>query len=280
MNLLTNYHSHCEFCDGHAPMADFVEEAVAEGFASYGISSHAPFPVANNCNMHRERLADYLDEFHRLKSLYASKIELYVGLEIDFLDDTFNPSIPYFQELPLDYRIGSVHYIVTPDGTPIDTDGSPDRFRGYVDTYFGGDVDEAVRRFYRSSFRLIELGGFDFLGHLDKIGLNASLYRPGLDREAWYRQLVNDYLEAIASRHLLVEVNTKAFATRGRFFPNEDYFEQMHRLGIRVVVNSDAHYPAKINAGRPEALHALARAGYTAVWQLSRGEWVEAPLDL
>ena len=30
MNLLTNYHSHCEFCDGHAPMADFVEEAVAE----------------------------------------------------------------------------------------------------------------------------------------------------------------------------------------------------------------------------------------------------------
>ena len=96
-------------------MADFVEEAVAEGFASYGISSHAPFPVANNCNMHRERLADYLDEFHRLKSLYASKIELYVGLEIDFLDDTFNPSIPYFQELPLDYRIGSVHYIVTPD---------------------------------------------------------------------------------------------------------------------------------------------------------------------
>lgn len=261
-------------------MADFVEEAVAEGFASYGISSHAPFPVANNCNMHRERLADYLDEFHRLKSLYASKIELYVGLEIDFLDDTFNPSIPYFQELPLDYRIGSVHYIVTPDGTPIDTDGSPDRFRGYVDTYFGGDVDEAVRRFYRSSFRLIELGGFDFLGHLDKIGLNASLYRPGLDREAWYRRLVNDYLEAIASRHLLVEINTKAFATRGRFFPSEDCFEQMHRLGIRVVVNSDAHYPAKINAGRPEALHALARAGYTAVWQLSRGEWVEAPLDL
>ena len=51
MNNLTNYHSHCDFCDGHAPMELFVREAVKEGFSSYGISSHAPFPVQNGCNM-------------------------------------------------------------------------------------------------------------------------------------------------------------------------------------------------------------------------------------
>lgn len=50
MNNLTNYHSHCDFCDGHAPMELFVREAVKEGFSSYGISSHAPFPVQNGCN--------------------------------------------------------------------------------------------------------------------------------------------------------------------------------------------------------------------------------------
>ena len=38
MNNLTNYHSHCDFCDGHAPMELFVREAVKEGFSSYGIS--------------------------------------------------------------------------------------------------------------------------------------------------------------------------------------------------------------------------------------------------
>lgn len=27
MNNLTNYHSHCDFCDGHAPMELFVREA-------------------------------------------------------------------------------------------------------------------------------------------------------------------------------------------------------------------------------------------------------------
>lgn len=278
MDNLTNYHSHCDFCDGHAPMEAFVQEAINKGFRAYGISSHAPFPIPNSCNMHRERMACYLGEFNRLKQIYSSQIELYIGLEIDFLDDTFNPSIDYFRELPLDYRIGSVHYIVTPDGTPIDTDGSPDRFRGYVDTFFDGDVDEAVRRFYRSSFRMIELGGFDFLGHLDKIGLNASLYRPGLDGEPWYKKLVSGYLEEIAARDLLVEVNTKAWEPRGRFFPHRDYFEQMKALGIRVVVNSDTHYPEKINSGREAALRALSQAGYTSVWRLGRDGWVDEPI--
>ena len=278
MDNLTNYHSHCDFCDGHAPMEAFVQEAINKGFRAYGISSHAPFPIPNSCNMHRERMACYLGEFNRLKQIYSSQIELYIGLEIDFLDDTFNPSIDYFRELPLDYRIGSVHYIVTPDGTPIDTDGSPDRFRGYVDTFFDGDVDEAVRRFYRSSFRMIELGGFDFLGHLDKIGLNASLYRPGLDGEPWYKKMVSGYLEEIAARDLLVEVNTKAWEPLGRFFPHCDYFGQMKALGIRVVVNSDTHYPEKINSGREAALRALSQAGYTSVWRLGRDGWVDEPI--
>lgn len=278
MDNLTNYHSHCDFCDGHAPMEAFVQEAINKGFRAYGISSHAPFPIPNSCNMHRERMACYLGEFNRLKQIYSSQIELYIGLEIDFLDDTFNPSIDYFRELPLDYRIGSVHYIVTPDGTPIDTDGSPDRFRGYVDTFFDGDVDEAVRRFYRSSFRMIEMGGFDFLGHLDKIGLNASLYRPGLDGEPWYKKMVSGYLEEIAARDLLVEVNTKAWEPRGRFFPHCDYFGQMKALGIRVVVNSDTHYPEKINSGREAALRALSQAGYTSVWRLGRDGWVDEPI--
>ena len=91
MNNLTNYHSHCDFCDGHAPMELFVREAVKEGFSSYGVSSHAPFPVQNGCNMQKEKMTAYLEEFRRLKQLYSSEIDLYIGLEIDFLDDSFNP---------------------------------------------------------------------------------------------------------------------------------------------------------------------------------------------
>lgn len=43
MNL-TNYHSHCLYCDGRADMDSFIRFAISEGFTSYGVSSHAPLP--------------------------------------------------------------------------------------------------------------------------------------------------------------------------------------------------------------------------------------------
>lgn len=42
MNL-TNYHSHCLYCDGRADMASFARFAISKGFTAYGYSSHAPF---------------------------------------------------------------------------------------------------------------------------------------------------------------------------------------------------------------------------------------------
>ena len=46
--------------------------------------------------------------FLHLGGKILRQLEIYAGLEIDYLDETYNASIPYFQELPLDYRIGSI----------------------------------------------------------------------------------------------------------------------------------------------------------------------------
>ena len=43
MTNLTNYHSHCLYCDGRANMDDFIRFAISEGFTSYGISSTTIF---------------------------------------------------------------------------------------------------------------------------------------------------------------------------------------------------------------------------------------------
>lgn len=51
-----------------------------------------------------------------------------------------------------------------------------------------------------------------------------------------------------------------------------------HDRGIRVQVNSDAHYPERINDGRKEALIALRRAGYDEVMEMHPGAWIEAPI--
>ena len=65
MTNLTNYHSHCLYCDGRANMEDFIRFAISEGFSSYGISSHAPLPFSTAWTMEWDRMDDYLSEFSR-----------------------------------------------------------------------------------------------------------------------------------------------------------------------------------------------------------------------
>lgn len=278
MNL-TNYHSHCSFCDGRAPLEEFIKEAIRQGFTSYGISSHAPLPFSTAWTMDWEQVPAYLDEAQRLKQKYADQIELYIGMEIDYLDEESNPSIARFRELPLDYRIGSVH-LLTDGREVVDIDVSAEVFRTIVDERFGGDLDSVIHLYYNRLLRMMALGGFDILGHADKMHYNASCYRPGLLDEPGYEALMRDYFTEIARREIVVEINTKAFYLLGTFFPNERYFRLLHELGIRVQVNSDAHFPEKINTGRPEALAALVQAGYREVMELHQGVWAEMPILL
>lgn len=259
-------------------MEDFVRFALSEGFTSYGFSSHAPLPFSTAWTMEWDRMDDYLMEFRRLRAKYAGRIELYIGLEIDYLNEESNPSATRFRELPLDYRIGSVHMLYNDKSEVVDIDVPADAFGQIVDGQFGGDLERVVRSYYGRLRHMLELGGFDIVGHADKMHYNAACYRPGLLDEPWYDTLVKEYFEDIARRGYQVEINTKAYHDLGTFFPNERYFPFLHSLGVRVQVNSDSHYPERINSGRPEALQALKKAGYATVMELYGGAWQEMPI--
>lgn len=277
---LTNYHSHSLYCDGRAGMEDFVRFALSEGFTSYGFSSHAPLPFSTAWTMEWDSMDDYLAEFHRMKEKYAGKIELYLGLEIDYLNEESNPSVTRFRELLLDYRIGSVHMLYNDKSEVVDVDVPADTFRHIVDEHFCGDLEQVVYLYYGRLRRMLELGGFDIVGHADKMHYNAACYRPGLLDEHWYDTLVKEYFEDIAAHGYQVEINTKSYHDLGTFYPNERYFPLLRNLGIRVQVNSDSHYPERINSGRPEALRALKKAGYKNVMEIYDGVWQEMPIVL
>ena len=88
----TNYHTHTLFCDGRASMETFVRFALSRRFSSLGFSSHAPLPFSTSWTMEWDFMETYLAEFLRLRERYASRIELYVGLEIDYLNDYSCPA--------------------------------------------------------------------------------------------------------------------------------------------------------------------------------------------
>ena len=81
---LSNYHSHCLFCDGRSTPENFIRFAIAHKFRAYGFSSHSPLPFETNWNMSKDDMPEYLAEIERLKHKYKEQLEIYVGLEIDF----------------------------------------------------------------------------------------------------------------------------------------------------------------------------------------------------
>jgi histidinol-phosphatase (PHP family) len=261
---------------------NFVKFAVSKGFRAYGFSSHSPLPFETFWNMSASDMPEYLAEIERLKKKYADKLEIYVSLEIDYLDETFNPSISYFRELPLDYRIGSVHFLPLSEHLSEDNmvciDGGFAEFKDSVDKHFGGDIRKLVTQYFESTMKMVEYGGIDIVGHIDKVYMNGQRYKELLMEEAWYRNLLKDCLDLIAQKEIMVEINTKNLSKKNQTFPHVCHIPLLLERNIPVMVNSDCHFPDLVNDGRPEALKFLKDSGFRATRELIKGKWVEAPL--
>ncbi|MCH5346142.1 MAG: histidinol-phosphatase, partial [Muribaculaceae bacterium] len=168
------------------------------------------------------------------------------------------PAIPYFNTLPLDYRIGSVHFIPSKrDGRMIDIDGSAARFLDNMEREFGGDIEDGVNAFFDASEAMIASGGLDIIGHFDKIIMNGIEFDKRLAESVLYQRRVNRLIDCIAAAGIVAEINTKAIDKRGRFFPDASLWPALRRAGIPLVVNSDVHYTNLVNAGRDRAFEIL-----------------------
>ena len=282
MEQNSNFHSHCTFCDGRSHPENFAKFAIANKFRAYGFSSHSPLPFETFWNMSKNDMSEYIAEVNRLKNKYTDIIEIYLGMEIDFLDMTYNASIPYFQSLPLDYRISSIHFI--PWALPlleenmVCIDGAYEDFKNGIDEHFNGNIRHITEAFFESSMQMVEAGGFDIVGHIDKIYMNGSKH-PDFDPHAdWYQKPFLELLDLIAEKDLIIEVNTKSKTKTGQTFPHIESFKELKKRNIPVMVNSDCHYPDLVNDGREATLALLKDAGYQSTRELVSGKWQEVKI--
>ena len=100
-------------------------------------SGRVLFEETDICNMKEEDVPRYLSEVERLKSIYGDRINIYASMEIDYMD-VWGPSCSFFEKFPLDYKIGSIHFIKSFVNTDqfIDVDGSFDNFKQKMDCHF------------------------------------------------------------------------------------------------------------------------------------------------
>lgn len=254
--MLKNYHSHSQFCDGKATIEQFVEAAIALGFTTWGVSPHSPLPMLSHAPwaIAIDEVEGYIAHCEELKVKYKGAIEILTGMEIDYIDGQYNPSSLYFQNLALDYRIGSVHLLRSPrTGELVDIDCAVEQFSKSVDYHFSGSLQRVVTSYYESMTSMVEAGGFDFVAHPDKVSSNATLLSSKITSKEWYRALIDDFFVLCARRGVVLEINTKAYLSKGSFFPDVTHFDRVAELGIKVVINSDAHHVDRIDVGLREA---------------------------
>ncbi len=276
----TNYHGHSNYCDGHGNIEEYILKAIEYKMPVIGISSHAPVPFNCFWTMKKDRLKEYDKEVQDLKEKYNDKITVLKALELDYLPayGGFNKSV--LDNIQLDYRIGSIHFIDRfKNGESWGIDGSFDEFKQGLKEIFNNDIKAVVKRFYELTKEMITTQQFEILGHFDKIKMHNVTEQLFDESDEWYIEEIESVLRLVAERDIIVEINTKSYEKNGLLFPGPEIFPLLRKYNIPITINSDAHYPEKLEASYLEVAHFLLDAGMTHLKEYKLGKWCDVEFN-
>lgn len=278
----TNFHSHSHYCDGKHEIRAHIESAISRGFVAWGCSSHMPVPFPSHWNMPLNRFADYLGEVAALKAAYADQIQIYCGLEMDFIPGIAGSFNTPFQENHLDYTIGSIHFVdAYEDGTPLEIDGPHIGFLKGLKKIFKGDAQAIVRRYFELTRQMIEEDKPDVLGHFDKIKMQSEEGVLFAESDSWYREEITRTLDVIEETGIITEVNTRGIYKKlvAETYPSRWVLEMMQARNLPIMLNSDSHHPDEIDGKFSETAAMLREIGFTHLNILWDDKWQAVPFS-
>ena len=271
-----NLHLHSRFSDGHNEPVEYVKSALEMGIKHLGFSEHSPLPFDNPFSLKKSDVEEYIKTIETLKNEYSGQIEIYRALEMDYIPDMSNNFDFWRRKCNVDYLIGSVHLVVAPGSDDLwFTDGP--KYQTYDDglnSMFGGDIRRGVKAYYNQMNEMIMTQKFEIVGHVDKIKMhNRDRYFK--EDEKWYQNLVDECLDLIKEKDLIVEINTRGKYKKryNGLFPDGMALEKVKSRNIPVIISSDAHTPHEINLGFEEARSKLKEKGFTELVKFKNGNW-------
>ena len=277
-----NLHTHSVYSDGKSQPREIVEEAVRQGLTTLGFSEHSPLPFDNNFSVKEADMPKYVAEIAQLKAEFKDKIDIYCGLEADYLTGVSEPFAETKEKYHLDYLIGGVHLVgqsTNPDEIWFIDGPKWEVYDEGLQKFFDGDIRRAVRRFFEQSNEMIENEPFDIIAHFDKIKMhNRDRYFH--EDEPWYCKLALETLDLIREKGLIMEINTRGIYKKryNGFYPSPWLMEEACKMHIPAIISADAHHFSEITLEFAAAEEALKEAGYRSVVNYRDGHWVEVPL--
>lgn len=274
--MISNHHTHSLYSDGSSQPEEYILEAISKGFNILGFTEHSPLHFENSFSFRKENKEEYLALMQSLKKKYSSEIAIYSGMEMDYIPGISENFSKIKAEYKLDYLIGSVHLVRPENNEELwFTDGpNYETYDKGLNELFAGDIRKAVTRYYHQLNEMIETQHFDVIGHFDKIKMH-NRDRFFKEDEPWYMALVSETLDLMQDRDVIVEVNTRGiYKQRSETtYPGLDILKQVKKLRIPVMVNSDAHKPAELDAEFEYGFSLLKESGIDEVVYFKGNGW-------
>ena len=248
--MKVNLHTHTARCY-HAEGTDeeYVRAAIDAGYDKLGFSDHTPFPYVdgffNGDKMEMDQLEDYFSSVESLRSKYADKLEILLGLECEAVEEFF----PFLQELRkhVDYLILGNH--------------GDKRIEGF----FGRlKKPEQLWHYLDCAVKGMETGLFLYLAHPD-----LMLHRyPVFDEDA--RQVSVALCREAKQLNMPLEYNlygvAKGKPAAGLGYPCREFWEIAAQEGVKAVIGVDAHAPYRLTeADFAEANRILTELGIETI---------------
>ena len=241
---MIDYHTHSIYSDGKSTYEDIVNAAIAKGLTEVGLSDHLciHFP---NWAVKEGNFSNLISDIQNLKEKNDLPIKIKFGLEVDYIEGKENEIKNLICLFPVDYIIGSVHYV---EDWNFDTN---------LLDFKTADIDS----FYHNYFRLVQQASrsrlFDIIGHADLA--KKFNYYPSFNLEKYYENTAMVF----SKTDMVVELNTSGKDKLcNEFYPSNQFIKYCFEYNVPFTLGSDSHSHNEIARYYEEALNKLKEIGY------------------
>ena len=243
--MIANYHTHTWRCNHAADREEnYVKAALEREFSILGFSDHTPyvFPdgYESRIRMTINQLKDYCTVVRSLQKRYSDRIQIHLGLELEYYPDCFPNLLPILQDHGIEYLLLGQHFLGNEAIQPYC--GSPTESTAILEGYC------------RQSMEAMQTGLFTYFAHPDLIYFVGD--------EKTYRNHMRRLCQEAKSCNLPLEINMLGLWT-GRNYPDSRFWEIAAEEGCSVVIGCDAHAPDHLKRvdAEEKALEIVSRFG-------------------
>lgn len=228
--MIANYHTHTVRCQ-HAfgTEREYIEAAMAGGLATLGFADHTPYvffdtdvkPAA--IRMQPEELPDYAATLRALRDEYRGKIDLRIGMEVEYYPKYFPHLVELLRENGIEYIILGQHFIGNEVGEP----------------YSGAKTDDEaiLARYVSQVIEGLETGLFTYLAHPDLLNFTGD--------EGVYTREMRRLCQRAKELDIPLEINLLGLR-EGRSYPRELFWRVAGEQNAVAILGSDAHRPEHV----------------------------------